>query len=59
MGRQMGAHKRLIMTSETYFAEIDGIEYQVEIISDSKVVINGKPHAIDYEPLKAGSLKRA
>ena len=55
MGRQMGAHKRLIMASEIYFAEIEGIEYQIEIISESKVVINGTPLAIDYEPLKAGS----
>lgn len=43
------------MTSDTYFAEIEGIEYQIEIISDSEVVINGTPHTIDYEPLKAGS----
>jgi len=43
------------MTNETYFAEIEGKEYQIEIISESEVVINGTPHSIDYEPLKAGS----
>jgi len=43
------------MTSETYFAKIEGIEYQIEIISESKVVINGTPYTIDYEPLKVGS----
>jgi biotin carboxyl carrier protein len=43
------------MTSETYFAEIGGKEYRIEIISETEVVINGTPHTIDYEPLKVGS----
>ena len=43
------------MTSDTYFAEIEGKEYQIEIISESEVVINGNPHTIDYQPLKVGA----
>jgi biotin carboxyl carrier protein len=43
------------MTSDIYFAEIGGIEYQIEILSETKVIINGTPHEIDYQPLKLGS----
>lgn len=43
------------MTSEIYFAEIDGKEYQIEILSESRVVINGTPHEIDIHTLKLGS----
>lgn len=40
------------MTSETYFAEIEGKEYRIEILSESRVVINGTSHEIDYQTLK-------
>ncbi len=40
------------MTSEIYFAEIEGKEYQIEILSESKVIINGQLHEIDYKTLK-------
>jgi biotin carboxyl carrier protein len=43
------------MASDTYFTEIDGTEYQIEIISDSVVHINGVQHKIDFEVLKSGS----
>jgi len=40
------------MTSEIYFAEIEGKEYRIEILSESRVVINGTSHEIDYQTLK-------
>ena len=40
------------MTRDIYFAEIDGIEYRIEIHSESRVVINGISHEIDYQTLK-------
>jgi biotin carboxyl carrier protein len=40
------------MTSEIYFAEVEGIEYRIEILSETKVVINGTSHDIDYQTLK-------
>ncbi|MFV1950222.1 MAG: hypothetical protein ACC633_09890 [Anaerolineales bacterium] len=43
------------MTKEIYFAEVEGKEYQIEIISESRVVINGTPHEIDIHTLKQGS----
>ena len=43
------------MTSEIYFAEVDGKEYQIEILSETRVVINGASHEIDYQTLKQHS----
>ena len=40
------------MTSDIYFAEIEGKEYLIEILSESIVVINGTSHEIDYQTLK-------
>ena len=40
------------MTSEIYFAEVEGIEYKIEILSETKVIINGTVHDIDYHTLK-------
>jgi len=40
------------MTNEIYFAEIEGKEYQIEILSETRVVINGVSHEIDYQTLK-------
>jgi len=35
-----------------YFAETEGIEYQIEILSESRVVINGIPHEINFQALR-------
>lgn len=43
------------MTSEIYFAEVEGKEYQIEILSETRVVINGISHEIDYQTLKQHS----
>jgi biotin carboxyl carrier protein len=43
------------MSNDIYFAEIEGKEYQIEIVSNSIVNINGTQYSIDYEPLKLGS----
>ncbi len=43
------------MASDIYFAEIEGKEYQIEILSESRVIINGTPHEIDFETLKQHS----
>jgi len=43
------------MSSEKYYATIRGIEYVIEINSDSSVTINGTPRMVDYQPLKQGS----
>ena len=40
------------MPSEIYFAEIEGKEYRIEILSETRVVINGTSHEIDYQTLK-------
>jgi len=34
---------------EKYFAEIEGVEYQIEILSDKRVVINGEPYEFDFQ----------
>jgi len=39
------------MTSEIYFTEVEGKEFQIEILSETKVVINGIPREIDYQTL--------
>lgn len=43
------------MTNEIYFAEVGDKEFQIEILSETKVVINGTPHDIDFETLKKHS----
>jgi biotin carboxyl carrier protein len=43
------------MDRETYFAVVNGVEYRIEIISETQVTINGVPHLIDHQPLKLGS----
>lgn len=43
------------MTSEIYFAEIEGEEYQIEILSEKRVVINGVTHEIDFQTLRQHS----
>ncbi len=35
-----------------YIAEIEGTEYVIEIISESQVMINEKPHKIDFQALR-------
>lgn len=40
------------MTSEIYFAEIEGKEYQIEILSEKRVIINGVTHEIDFQTLR-------
>ena len=35
-----------------YIAEISGTEYVIEIESETQVVINGKPHEIDFQALR-------
>ena len=35
-----------------YIAEINGTEYVVEINSETQVLINGKPHEIDFQALR-------
>ena len=35
-----------------YIAEIKGVEYVIEIISESQVMINNKPHDIDFQALR-------
>ena len=43
------------MSSDIYYAMVNGEEFQVEILSDSEVAINGKSYKIDFESLKLGS----
>lgn len=38
--------------TEHYYAEIDDLEYQIEIISDKQVAINGKPYNFDFQVLR-------
>lgn len=35
-----------------YIAEIEGKEYQIEILSDTRVVINDVPHEINFQALR-------
>jgi len=35
-----------------YIADINGTEYEIEIISETEVVINGKGHEIDFQALR-------
>ena len=37
---------------EIYYAEIEDVEYQIEILSDNQVVINGQPHEFDFQALR-------
>jgi biotin carboxyl carrier protein len=37
---------------EKYFAEIAGVEYQIEILSDKRVVINGEPYEFNFQGLR-------
>lgn len=37
---------------EKYFAKIEGVEYQIEILSDKRVVINGEPYEFDFQGLR-------
>ena len=43
------------MTSEIYFAEVVGEKYQIEILSEKRVVINGVTHEIDFQTLRQHS----
>ena len=43
------------MSKDIYFAVIDSEEYQVEILSESEVIINGVTHTIDFESYKEGT----
>ena len=38
--------------TEIYYAEIEGEEYQIEILSDNEVVINGERHEINFQALR-------
>jgi biotin carboxyl carrier protein len=40
------------MSNEIYFAQVGDREYQIEILSETKVVINGTSHDIDFQTLK-------
>lgn len=37
---------------EKYFAEIEGVEYQIEILSDNRVVINGESYELNFQGLR-------
>jgi biotin carboxyl carrier protein len=43
------------MSTDKYYATIDGTEYVIEIISETSVIINGTPRTIDYQTLKQGA----
>lgn len=43
------------MSTEKYYATIQGIEYVIEITSETSVTINDNPRMMDYQPLKQGS----
>lgn len=43
------------MSSNKYYASIKGIEYVIEITSETGVTINGTPRNIDFQPLKQGA----
>jgi len=38
--------------TEKYFAEIEGVEYQIEILSDNRILINGKPSELNFQALR-------
>ena len=38
--------------TEIYYAEIEDLEYQIEIISDKQVAINGKLYNFDFQVLR-------
>ncbi len=50
-----GKEQKNKMTNENYFAEIEGKEYKIEVVSDTRVIINGTPHEIDFHSLNLGS----
>lgn len=35
-----------------YIAKIGEIEYEIEILSETRVLIDGRPHVIDFKPLR-------
>lgn len=37
---------------EKYFAEIEGVEYRIEILSDNRVMINGEPYELNFQSLR-------
>jgi biotin carboxyl carrier protein len=37
---------------EKFFAEIGGDEFQIDILSDNQVLINGKPNQINFQALR-------
>ena len=43
------------MSNDKYYATIEGVEYVIEITSETSVTINGTPQTIDFQPLKQGS----
>lgn len=43
------------MSSDIYYATIEGKEYTIEIISGTSVSLNGTPWTIDFRPLKQGA----
>ncbi len=43
------------MSSDKYYATINGTEFEIEIISESSLTINGSPRKIDFQPIKRGS----
>lgn len=40
------------MSSDRYYATIQGTEYVIEITSETRVTINGTTRTVDYQPLK-------
>jgi len=38
--------------TEKYFAEIEGVEYQIEILSDNRIAINGEPYELNFQALR-------
>ena len=38
--------------TEKYFAEIEGVEYQIEILSDNRITINGEPYKLNFQALR-------
>ena len=38
--------------TEKYFAEIEGVEYQIEILSDTRIAINGEPYELNFQALR-------
>lgn len=50
-----GSKTKTNMGSETYFANIAGRDFQIEILSETEVIVNGTLRKIDYHTLKGGS----